>query len=155
MNANFLYGIESPHNSTSQIRAVKQTRPDEKSWGLWRRGLKLFATKRKLHNPLGDWLYSHRDLQRNWVYYYDYAHDILYQQRNEITYRHDRSQDGRRRHSRMDIVEDVLPENVVPAAVHLHPTTIQVTNWRPVKANPPRPSALETNEVINTDTMPT
>ena len=67
---------------------LKQAKPEESSWIIWRKALKLISTKRKLHVKLGNWFYAHTELQRDWVYYYDPKNYSLYQRQNNIIQRH-------------------------------------------------------------------
>ena len=116
--------------------------------------MKIFARKRRLHNPLGDWLYAHEDLNCDWIYYYDARKNILYQRQNNIVYKHARSEDGWRRHKGLQTSKDVLPKNVVPVAVQVNLNSIQVTNWLKPYKSLLNGEPITNVDILNFDTIP-
>ena len=73
-----LEGERSIHLSTSAGIPSFQARPDESSWLIWRRFMKLIATNNLLKCPLGSWIVSGPQLPRNWPFLYSHTTDRLY-----------------------------------------------------------------------------
>jgi hypothetical protein len=74
-------GHRSSQQSTPKGPMVKQDRPDEGSWTLWRRLLSLFcSTDDKLHRSLTSWTSTGDLLRRHWPFLYSPTLHLLFRQ---------------------------------------------------------------------------
>ena len=71
-------GERTIHLSASPGLPPFQLRPDDTSWMIWRRFLKLIAIRNNLKTPLGPWIVSGPHLPRNWPFLFSPTTDRLY-----------------------------------------------------------------------------
>ena len=93
-------GQRSIRQSSSRLSEIKQERPNEATWGLWRKFLqtvctdsvdpmydtctsgkdeaKAMGSRLRLRIPLGDWLIQANDSERLWPFYYSNSNNVLY-----------------------------------------------------------------------------
>ena len=95
-----LKGERSIRQCSSRLGEINQQRPNEATWGVWRKFLKTLCDREtdpmynlcstgceqtkaigqrlRLHLPLGDWRINANDSERLWPFYYSNSNNILY-----------------------------------------------------------------------------
>lgn len=115
--------------STGQSKwmAVRQAKPDSKSWAAWRSACRRFTIggqSRKLQHPLGNWIVPQDQLRRAWPCWYDPASDQLYRTANGEYSRHTRIQTDFET-TPEEYTQD-LPPTATPTDVIAREETLQV-----------------------------
>jgi hypothetical protein len=97
---NIQKGERSIRQCSSRLREINQQRPNDASWGVWRRFLKTICTtemdpmynmctegiekiketgtRLRLCRPLGNWLVTAKKSERLWPFYYSHSQNVLY-----------------------------------------------------------------------------
>ena len=78
LDATMQKGTVSLLSSRSKHSPIKQSRPPERVWMLWRKACRLFSTKGILKERLGKWHFPPDKLSREWFAYFDHYESILY-----------------------------------------------------------------------------
>jgi hypothetical protein len=139
-------GERSIRQSSSRLGEINQHRPNDVSWGVWRRFLgtlcvteaqtmydtckvgidkvKDIGKRLRLSRPLGDWQVKANESERLWPFYYSHSHNVLYRSYRKHWYRqgefsfdcHQGNDEETFDYIKYDNV-DMLPEDSVPVDV--------------------------------------
>ena len=149
------HGIPSERSSTTQWLHVRQYRPSDDTWKLWRRANRLWSTPDGvLHRPLGLWLHPlSRQRQQHFAYlrrrrlYIRIGHTSTYQECKPTRIPGEYCLQPRMR--QMATLRDVHP--VLVTVSHLNPD-----HWRvhpvhhSILRNPPRRPAQRRSRILST-----
>ena len=140
-------GERSIRQCSSRLGEIKQQRPNEISWGVWRRFLKtlcdlevhpMYSTcsigidrvkdignRLRLRFPLGNWQVKANDSERLWPFYYSHSNNVLYKSYRKEWHRqgvftfdcHQGNDEETFDYEKYDTVEN-LPDDSVPVDVN-------------------------------------
>jgi hypothetical protein len=143
---NIQKGERSIRQCSSRLREINQQRPNDASWGVWRRFLKTICTtemdpmynmctegiekiketgtRLRLCRPLGNWLVTAKKSERLWPFYYSHSQNVLYRSFRKDWHKqgifnydcHQGNDEESFDYAKCDNV-DILPDDSVPVDV--------------------------------------